>query len=99
MTDETQYSARYFDGRTARPQNVSITLTQAGIAIYRPTGILLATWSAENIVLARQPRAGEPARVGLEGTTARLIADDADIAARLSEIAPATGRIATIIAG
>ena len=92
MTAETRYPARYFDGRTARSQDVSIALTAEGIGIYQQSGALLATWSADNIVLAERPRPEEPARIGLEGTTARLIVEDADIVPRLAEVAPAATR-------
>lgn len=92
MTAETRFTARYFDGRTARPQDVSIALTGDGIAIYLETGALLATWALDKIVLAERPRPEEPARIGLEGTTARLIVEDAAVLLRLAEIAPAAAR-------
>lgn len=92
MTAEPRFPARYFDGRTARPQDVSIALTVEGIAIYQRSGALLATWAADNIILADRPRPGEPARIGLEGTTARLIVEDADVVPRLAEVAPASNR-------
>jgi hypothetical protein len=92
MSDGTRYAARYFDGKTARAQDVSIALTEEGIAIYRQTGILLATWASGNIVLAERPRRGEAARIGLEGTTARLIVEDPGVIEQLSEIAPAAHR-------
>jgi len=92
MSDGTRYAARYFDGKTVRAQDVSIALTEEGIAIYRQTGILLATWASGNIVLAERPRRGEAARIGLEGTTARLIVEDPGVIEQLSEIAPAAHR-------
>ena len=92
MTAEPRFLARYFDGRTARPQDVSISLTGEGIAIYLSTGALLASWAADKIVLADRPRPGEPARIGLEGTTARLIVEDTTVVARLTEIAPTAAR-------
>ena len=67
MSDGTRYAARYFDGKTARAQDVSIALTEEGIAIYRQTGILLATWAWGNIVLAERPRRAQWAGIWIAG--------------------------------
>ena len=86
------YPARYYDGRTARPQDVAIRISGDGISIYRAGSVFIASWSAARLVLAEKPRPGEPVRIGLEGTTARLIVEnpggDGDIVDALLGVAP-----------
>ena len=83
-----RYAAKYYDGLTAGAQPVAITVADAGIVVSAEHGAVLAHWPAEEIVLAELPRAGEPVRLGLEGTTARLIVDDPDVLETLRPVAP-----------
>ena len=83
-----RYAAKYYDGVTARAQRVTLTVTEAAILIFAAHGAVLANWPAERVVLAELPRDGEPVRLGLDGTTARLIVDDPGMVETLRPVAP-----------
>ena len=70
-----RYTATYYDGVTARARPAAMVVTDAGILIFAAHGPMLAHWPSERVVLADLPRAGEPVRLGLDGTTERLIID------------------------
>ncbi len=82
------YAASYYDGVTARVRRVAVAVTAAGIGISDTDGAALADWPAERVVLTEPPRAGEPVRLGLDGTTARLIVDDPTVLEALRPVAP-----------
>ncbi len=83
-----RYAAKYYDGSTARSQSVAIAVTDTGIIISTPEGDELARWPVRRVVLAELPHGGEPVRLGLDGTTARLIVDDAGVVEALRPVAP-----------
>ncbi len=83
-----RYPARYYDGMTARPQAVEVEIAATGLAIFDESGPVLASWPGAGIRLVEKPRPGEPVRLGLAGTTARLILDDPAIVAALRQAAP-----------
>ena len=83
-----RYLATYYDGTTAQAQPVAITVMDAGIAISAVHGAVLAHWPAERVMLAEAPRKGEPVRLGLDGTTERLIVDDPGVLETLRPVAP-----------
>ena len=96
MTNAERFPALYYDGRSARAQDVSVAIDGAGVSIYRNPGVFLASWQAQNVVLADRPEDGEPLRIGLEGATARLVvADPAALAVLLDAIPQAQRRLRT----
>jgi beta-barrel assembly-enhancing protease len=88
MTAEARFAARYYDGETARSQDVSISLTTGQLTVMDAGGAAITSWQADRIVFVEKPRTGEPVRIGLEGTTARLIVQDERAADALLAIAP-----------
>ena len=83
-----RYAAKYYDGVTARAQRVTVTVTEAAILIFAVDGAVLAQWPAGRVVLVELPRDGETVRLGLDGTTARLIVDDPGVVEALRPVAP-----------
>ena len=83
-----RYPARYYDGLTARARSVEIEIAATGIAIFDEGGPVLGSWPGENIRLVEKPRPGEPVRLGLAGTTSRLVVDDPGVVAALGKTAP-----------
>ncbi len=83
-----QYAASYYDGVTARAQTVAIDVTDDGVAISDADGTVLSSWPAGRVVLVELPRGGEPVRLGLDGTTARLVVDDPGVMETLRPMAP-----------
>ena len=83
-----RYSARYYDGRTARAHRVAVEVAGDGLSILDEEGALLARWPAEAILRVEKPRRGEPVRLGLEGTTARLVVEHGWVVAALAAAAP-----------
>ncbi len=83
-----QYAASYYDGVTARAQTVAIDVTDDGVAISDADGTVLSRWPAGRVILAELPRGGEPVRLGLDGTTARLVVDDPGVVETLRPMAP-----------
>ena len=83
-----RFAASYYDGIVARPQPAAIVVTDAGITIFAVHGPMLAHWSAERVVLAEPPRDGEPVRIGLDGTTARLVVGGPAVVEALEGVAP-----------
>ena len=73
MTADYEFQGRFFDGKTAQPQDVGITVSDTGFTIRSNDGTELAVWPADKIVLIERPRAGDPVFIGREGTTSRLI--------------------------
>ena len=82
-----RYPATYYDGITAEARSVVVAVGDMGITISAPGGGVLAAWPAERVVLAELPRDGEPVRLGLDGTTARLIVDDPGVVETLRPLA------------
>ena len=83
-----RYSARYYDGRTARAHRVAVEVEGEGLSIFDGDGDLVARWPAEAILRVEKPRRGEPVRLGLEGTTARLVVEHGWVVAALAAAAP-----------
>ena len=83
-----RYAAEYYDGITARSQSVVIDVADAGVIISTPEEGELARWSAQRVTLVELPRGREPVRLGLDGTTARLIVGDPDVVETLRLVAP-----------
>ena len=83
-----RYPARYYDGLTARARSVEVEIAQTGLAIFDETGPVLASWPGEAVRLVERPRRGEPARLGLAGTTARLVVDDPRAVDALGKMTP-----------
>ena len=83
-----RYPARYYDGLTARSRAVEIEIAATGLAIFDEAGPVIGSWPGEGVRLVERPREGEPVRLGLAGTTARLIVDDSGIVAALRQVAP-----------
>ena len=83
-----RYPARYYDGLTARSRPVEVEIAATGLAIFDETGPVLGSWPGEGVRLVEKPRRGEPVRLGLAGTTARLIVDDPGIVGALGPAAP-----------
>lgn len=92
MNDGTSFAARYYDGKSARSQDVTLTLSSGGISIRGADGSELGTWPSDRIVFAEKPRRNEPLRVGLQGTTARLVIDHSGASAAILGIAPKANR-------
>ena len=83
-----RYPARYYDGLTARSRAVEIEIAATGLAIFDEAGPVVGSWPGAGIRLVEKLREGEPVRLGLAGTTARLIVDDPGIVAALGGVAP-----------
>ena len=83
-----RYPARYYDGLTARSRAVEVEIATTGLAIFDEAGPVVGSWPGEGVRLVERPREGEPVRLGLVGTTARLIVDDLRIVAALRQVAP-----------
>ena len=83
-----RYPARYYDGLTARSRAVEVEIAATGLAIFDEAGPVVGSWPGEGIRLVEKLREGEPVRLGLAGTTARLIVDDPGIVASLGGVAP-----------
>ena len=83
-----RYTAKYYDGIKARSQAVVIGVADTGIMISDPERGVLASWPAECVILAELPHDAEPVRLGLDGTTARLIVDDPKVMETLGPVAP-----------
>lgn len=83
-----RYQATYYDGVTAQGRPVAIAVTDAGIAVSAVHGAVLSHWPAERIILAELPRGGKAVRLGLDGTTERLIVDDPEVLGTLRPVAP-----------
>ena len=81
-----RYLATYYDGLTARARPVAIAVTATGVVISAVHGTVLAHWPAEGVLLVERPRDGEPARLGLEGTTERLVVDDPGVLVALQPV-------------
>ncbi len=87
-----RYPARYYDGLTARPRAVEVEIAATGLAIFDKSGPVLASWPGEGIRLVERQRPGEPMRLGLAGTTARLILNDPRAMEPLRQVAPHLSR-------
>ena len=83
-----RYPARYYDGLTARSRPVEVEIAATGLAIFDEAGPVVGSWPGEGIRLVEKPREGEPVRLGLAGTTARLVVDDSGVVAALGKVAP-----------
>ncbi len=83
-----RYPARYYDGLTARSRPVEVEIAATGLAIFDEAGPVVGSWPGERVRLVEKPRPGEPVRLGLAGTTARLVVEDPGIVAALGEAAP-----------
>lgn len=76
--------ARYFDGVTARPVDVVVEITEAGLTLVSADGgEVCATWPAGDVRLVERPIAGAELRLRREGRDAvRIVfSDDAPLAA------------------
>ena len=83
-----RYPARYYDGRTARAQRVEVEVEREGLSIFDEDGALVARWPADAVLRVEKPRGGEPVRLGLEDTTARLVVEHGWVVAALAAAAP-----------
>ena len=83
-----RYPARYYDGLTARSRPVEVEIAATGLAIFDEAGPVVGSWPGEGVRLVDRPRRGEPVRLGLAGTTARLIVDDPGVVEALRPVAP-----------
>ena len=83
-----RYPARYYDGLTARSRAVEVEIAATGLAIFDEAGPVIGSWPGEGVRLVERPREGEPVRLGLAGTTARLVVDDPGIVEPLRQAAP-----------
>ena len=83
-----RYPARYYDGLTARSRPVEVEIAATGLAIFEEAGPIVGSWPGEGVRLVERPREGEPVRLGLAGTTARLVVDDPRIIEPLRQAAP-----------
>ncbi len=83
-----RYPARYYDGLTARSRAVEVEIAATGLAIFDEAGPVLGSWPGGGVRLVEEPRRGEPVRLGLAGTTARLVVSDPAIMAALRQAAP-----------
>lgn len=83
-----RYPARYYDGLTARSRAVEVEIAATGLAIFEEAGPIVGSWPGEGVRLVERLREGEPVRLGLAGTTARLILDDPGIVEPLRQAAP-----------
>ena len=83
-----RHSARYYDGRTARARRVAVEVERDGLSIFDEDENLVARWPADAIGRVEKPRRGEPVRLGLKGTTARLVVEHGWIVAALAAAAP-----------
>ena len=83
-----RYPARYYDGLTARSRAVEVEIAATGLAIFDEAGPVVGSWPGEGVRLVDRPRRGEPVRLGLAGTTARLIVDDPGVVEALRPVAP-----------
>ena len=79
-----RYPARYYDGRTARAHRVEVEVEPEGLSIFDGDGTLVARWPADAVLRVEKPRRGEPVRLGLEGTTARLAVEHGWVVAALA---------------
>ncbi len=93
-----RYRARYYDGRTARAWPVEIEVAATGLAVFSDEGRLLAVWPGAEVRLADRPGRGEPARLGLEGSMARLVVEDRGVLRALETAAPELERSQRITA-
>ena len=83
-----RHPARYYDGRTARAHRVEVEVEREGLSIFDGDGALVARWPAHAVLRVEKPRRGEPVRLGLEGTTARLVVEHGWVVAALAAAAP-----------
>ncbi len=83
-----RYPARYYDGLTARSRPVEVEIAETGLAIFEEAGPIVGSWPGDGVRLVEKPREGEPVRLGLAGTTARLVVDDPEIVPALERRAP-----------
>ena len=89
MTGESSpHAALYYDGRTARAHQVAVEIDPDGLAILDGEGNLVARWPRDDILRVEKPRRDEPVRLGLEGTTARLVVEHGWVVAALAAAAP-----------
>lgn len=87
-----RYPARYYDGRTARAHRVEVEVERDGLSIFDGDGTLVARWPANAVLRVEKPRRGEPVRLGLEDTTARLVVQHGWVVAAIAAAAaPAAG--------
>ena len=86
-----RYPGRYYDGRTARAHPVAVEVERDGLSIFDGHENLVARWPADAILRVEKPRPGEPVRLGLEGTTARLVMEHGWVVAALAAAAPRAG--------
>ena len=84
----SRHPARYYDGRTARAHPVEVEIEPDGLSIFDADGGLVARWPADAVLRVEKPRRGEPVRLGLEGTTARLVVEHGWVVAALAAAAP-----------
>ena len=84
----SRHSALYYDGRTARAHRVAVEVEIEGLSIFDEDGGVVARWPADAILRVERPRRGEPVRLGLEGTTARLVVEHGWVVAALAAAAP-----------
>lgn len=94
MNAGASFAAQFYDGKSAKSQNVSVTISSDGISLLGADGLDHGTWPADRIRFIDKPRQNEPLRVGLEGTTARLVFDDTGASAAILGIAPQANRAA-----
>ncbi len=83
-----RFAADYYDGIVARSQPAAIAVTDVGIVIFAAHGAMLGHWPAERVILAEPPRDGEPVRIALDGTTARLVIGDPGVVEALERVTP-----------
>ena len=88
MAGTKRYPGRYFDGETARARIIVACPRPDGIAIEADTGSLVAIWAADRVVYVDPPADDTPLRLGLRGTTARLVVDDHGLAIDLEAMRP-----------
>ena len=70
--------ATYFDGTVAKGRDVRVEVSAEGIEIFDCSGARVATWDSERISYAGYRGAEHPVRLGLEGSTARLLIGGAE---------------------
>lgn len=78
------FPARYFDGVTARPSDVIVQISEAGLTVVAAEGgETCAAWPAGDVRLVEKPVPGAELRLRLEGTGAARIVfpDDAPLSA------------------
>jgi beta-barrel assembly-enhancing protease len=91
-TEAIRFDATYFDGKTAQSRDVSVSVSSASLTLSDLSGNFVASWDADRIIFAEKPRNNEPLRLGLSGTTARLISSDANAQNAVLAVAPRAGR-------